>query len=192
MTSNDVKISTFVSWVHKNLAGLRHQPSAVVADQLGEAILRIDGQLGVEVADDESDVREVIVTAFSEPKLFSLVRQITKLLSDVPGWRFVALKPPRGFAFKLSAGPHRIDASSLEFAPIQDIKAGIQLVVPPPVLEALSEQEAEELAWLVVETGVGEELAGLLRHVELSSAQAADQHPIEELGTHIRANLRNS
>lgn len=191
MTSTDDKVKKFVNWVQENLTRLRHEPSAYVADQLGEEILRIDAQLGVEVSEDDNDVREVIVTAFSEPKLFSLVHQITRLLSNLPGWRFIALKPPRGFAFKLSAGQHEIDASALGFASIPDIKGGIRLVAPAQVLETLSEQETEELAWLVVETGIGEELTGLLQHIELSSAQVTGKRPIAELEAYIRANFIN-
>lgn len=188
MTSPDEKVETLVAWARKNLPGLRHEPSAIVADRLGDEVLGVDGQLGVEVADDSPSAREIIVTAFSEPRLFETVRRIVDSLSGIRGWRFVALKPPRGFAFALSIGESRVEAKDLAFRPIPEIEAGIQLVTPPMV-PAPSGEEAEELAWLVAETGLGEELAGLLQHVEFSNAEATEErHPIGELEAYVRAN----
>lgn len=183
------RLKGLVSWVEENLGRLRDAPATVVADQLGDEILRVDGRLGVEVADASSeDRREVLVTAFSDPALFPLVHRIAESLPDLPGWRFLPLKPPRGFAFKLTIGGHQVDARSLEFAPATGIDAGIQLIVSSAVFDALpAGQEAEELAWLVVETGIGEELSGRLQHIEFAVRDGTgDCLPVTQLADYVR------
>jgi hypothetical protein len=189
MKDIDRRVQTFVSWVHDNAARLRAQPARAVADELGDAALQVHGQLGVEVADEDDGAREVIVTAFSDPSLFPLVRRIVDLLSDVSGWSFVCLKQPRGFAFTLEVGECQLDAEMLGFAPLSEIPGGIRLIAREEVLAALPpSEEAEELAWLIVETGVGEELAGQVQHVEFASAEevVSDRRPIEELAGYLR------
>ena len=190
MSRSDDKVVAFAAWAHEKLPPLRHELSDVVAGRISDQLLIIDPQLGVEVGDDEPGLREVIVTAFSEPSLFPLVHRIVGSVSDISGWCFVALKPPRGFAFKLSAGGSMIDAKALAFAPIPDVDAGIQLVVSPAILTALpGGREAEELGWLIVETGIGEELAGRVQHVEFCSAGATGESlPIAELESYVRTN----
>jgi hypothetical protein len=188
MSESDGSISSFVTWARSNLPRLRDQPSQAVADELGERLLQIDPQLGVEVADDVDESREVIITAFSEPKLFPLVHRITTLLSDLSGWEFTALKPPRGFAFQVKIGDTKIDAKTLAFAPAPDVDAGIRLILPRNVADELRiEPEATELAWLVVETGIGEELAARLEQVEFHDETGGDlRFPIENLESFVR------
>ena len=189
MNTTEQKLQTFVSWARHNLPKLRHEPSDVVAGLLGDAVLCIDDQLGVEVENDDGDVREVIVTSFSDPTLFDLVRRIVTMLSDLPNWKFIALKPPRGFGFSLTVGEQQIDAKSLQFAPILDIKGGLQLILSSSAFDDLPiGKEAEELAWLIVETGVGEELAVQLNHLEFcKSEKIGSQHPITELEGFLKA-----
>ena len=162
MSRSDDKVVAFATWALTR-SYLRYVMSFldVVAGRISDQLLIIDPQLGVEVGDDEPGLREVIVTAFSEPSLFPLVHRIVGSVSDISGWCFVALKPPRGFAFKLSAGGSMIDAKALAFAPIPDVDAGIQLVVSPAILTALpGGREAEELGWLIVETESAKSLPG--------------------------------
>jgi len=182
------KITSLVTWACQNLPSLRHKPARFVADQFGDRVLSVNKHLGVEVANDCDATREVIITAFSEPSLFSLVHQITDLLQGIPGWRFTALKPPRGFEFALTVGPERISAKSLEFAPMPGVQAGIQLFTPLSTSGVSSvNQPSEEMAWLIVETGIGEELAGRLRHVEFSDRGATlDRRPIVDLETYVK------
>src|SRR5450759_1705593 len=45
-------IEGFMAWFQKHEDGLRHELAAVVADQLGDEVLRVNQRLGVEVADD--------------------------------------------------------------------------------------------------------------------------------------------
>ena len=99
----------------------------------------------------------------------------------------MALKPPRGFDFAISVAGHRLQAKNLEFAPIADIPNGIQVVTTSNIFENLPEgKQAEELAWLIVETGIGEALTGQLRHIEFANIQLTkERRPISELETYL-------
>src|SRR5436190_4760520 len=144
MISDDLglRVKTLCEWFEKNRSRLRREESATVADELAGQLLRIDGRLGVEVGEGLESDREVILTAFSDPDAFSLVHSIVDSLSAQDGWRFVALKPPRGFAFKISLGGNRVEAKAFGFVPLQDVEAGICLI-PPPGIDLPDESERE-------------------------------------------------
>ncbi|NYZ70410.1 hypothetical protein H0A36_30830, partial [Endozoicomonas sp. SM1973] len=132
--------------------------------------------------------REVIITAFSNPELFPIVHEIVKQLKDIDGWSFIALKQPRGFSFKISIGDKQLDVKNLLFTPIPNIPNGIQLVAPDDIAKSLSKgEDSEELAWLIVETGIGEKLTGKLEHIEFANSDATEKHkrPISELKNYI-------
>jgi hypothetical protein len=92
--------------------------------------------------------------------------------------------------FAITVGKHRIQAKTLEFMPIPDIVGGIQLLVPRTMINTLhSGQDAEELAWLIVETGIGEELSSHLQHIEFSHSEGVkDKRPITALALFVQQN----
>jgi len=178
----------FVSWGFHNLPELRNQSAEEAAESIGNELLTIDQGLGVEVSDIcHGEDRELIVTAFSDPALFSLVRDIVQQLSSVPGWRVIALKPPRGFEFTLTVGKQRVHAKNLEFTPIPSIVAGVRLLVAQKCLvEIAKKPDSKELAWLIVETGIGEELSSKLQLIEFgSNARAKGKQPITKLAEYV-------
>ncbi len=95
----------------------------------------------------------------------------------------MALKPPRGFDFSLTVGNSTIDASELAFCPMDEIPSGFQLLACNSIVASLVQSDdAEELAWLIVESGVGEEVAARIQHVEFASIEsAATRIPIARL-----------
>lgn len=172
---------------------LRKQSDAEIADELGDAVLAIDGRLGVEVSKGASGAKiEVIFTAFSDPDVFPIVQSIVDTLPILPGWEFIRLKPPRGFAFTLSLGEHQFSAASLKFRPHRSISRGIQLLVSEESFDELPiEDAAEELAWLIVETGVGEELCARVQHIEFAKLvwrERGGVYAIDELGEYLASN----
>jgi hypothetical protein len=185
-------VSSFAAWFQKNAGRLRVAPAVEVADALSEQLLRVDSQLGVEVADATSDPREVILTAFSDPSLFRLVRKLAAEVNRVRGWTFTALKPARGFAFALRVGPHHVNASSLSFIPIDDIH-GVQILLSESINDVADGPQLKELGWLIVETGIGEELAGVVQDVEIVSRSARGiARPIDELASYVKQNWFSS
>jgi hypothetical protein len=178
------RVQDFVSWVTANMAWFREQTAEEVAEEIGAAILDVDERLGVEVSQPNGDEdREVIVTAFSDLTVFPLVQEIVERIPHIQGWKFIPLKPPRGFDFTLSVGGYELKASKLEFRLIPEIEGGVQLLIPSPLFEMLPVgQEREEMAWLIVEGGIGEELSAKLKLIEFAGMERAkNKHPITEL-----------
>lgn len=176
--SSDIQL--FADWFRSQSSRLHALPSDEVADEVWEQLALIDEQLGVEVErhGDQKGPRGIIFTAFSQPDAFPLVRAIVALLDPLEDWNVCALKPPRGFDFSLTLGRQELRASTLSFRPIPEIKNGFALLAPGL---AVAGQGAEEAAWLIMETGVGEELAGRISHLEFGDpAQATDARPITE------------
>lgn len=177
----------FAEFMRAHATRLRKMVASDAAEEIGDLVVSLDKRLGIEVAeDDDSDEREVIITAFSDPTAFDLVESLAAELQDLPGWRFVALKPPRGFDFTLAIEGHRLNAKLLEFTPLPE-RGSIALVLPTALAGQVAGAEAaEELAWLIVETGIGEKLAAHVQHVELISADRAKvKWPIDRLGTYV-------
>lgn len=177
----------FSEYMRGQAGRLRKMDASDAADEIGDLLVSIDHRLGVEVAeDDDSDEREVIVTAFSDATAFDLVELIVAELPNLPGWHFVALKPPRGFDFTVSIENQKLDAKLLEFTPLPE-RGAIALVVPPALVDQVAGAESEELAWLIVETGIGERLAGQVQHVEFVSADRARvKWPIDQLPSYVQ------
>lgn len=83
------KTVEFYDWVKNNAEKLRRMSSREAADVIGERLLEIDGRLGIEIERvDESKRRAAIITAFSDPELFPLVRSIVDGLKGLSGWIF--------------------------------------------------------------------------------------------------------
>jgi hypothetical protein len=184
----DAQVQRFVSWASANIGRLRKKRAEDAADAICEQILKVDGGLGVEVSQPcGKEERELIITAFSDPALFPLVPEIVDRMPPAPGWRFIPLKPPRGFDFTNTVGHHKLQASALEFSPIPEIKGGVQLLVPEALMADLPpENDREEMAWLIVEGGIGEVLASLLAHIEFAAAEGiSDKRPISELASFV-------
>lgn len=185
----DKKIESFTLWMNENSISLYEGDITTAADSIEDELLKIDAQLGVEVAgEDEEGIREVIVTAFSDSSKFPIIDQLVSFLPEISNWKFVALKPPRGFAFKLAIEDYEFDINTLQFSPIQDAPNSFQLLISSKVLETLPVGgESEEIAWLIVETGIGEKMASQIQHLEfMNDESSSDKYPISELENHIK------
>lgn len=185
IASRDREIRVLVRWAKQNLDRLLTADCEDAAAEICDELLLVDRQLGIEVIEDTSAPREAIITAFSDDRLFGVVRQITDSLADIPDWRFIPLKPPRGFDFELSMGDQTLEATALEFSPIPDLRRAIQLMVPNSIdVEPANE---EEFAWLIVESGIGEELTSYIEHIEFAQPSSVNERrPISELAAYIK------
>lgn len=72
----DEKLRGFRKWAGQNLSRIHDMPYLEAAEEIGNALLLVDGQLGAEVAESISDARELIVTAFASRRHFMLVHRI--------------------------------------------------------------------------------------------------------------------
>lgn len=189
MKKRDENRQRFVEWFKASSARLLALAPEEAAEEIGSKLIEFDKRLGVEVGEEPAEpnppVRELIVTAFSDPDVFDDVRLIVQGVSKTPGWQVVALKPPRGFSFTVELGNRTVDARDLKYVMLPN--HGIGLVVPSEVMEFLrpEDRDTEELAWLIVEGGIGEELAAKLNHIEFVSSPQRKAKPLEELPVYL-------
>jgi hypothetical protein len=184
-------INDFWTWFAENRDELSRAASEEITDQLYSALTHVDDRLAVEVAKDAAGI-EVIVSANGEREAFPLVHQLVRSFPNVEDWKFVALKPPRGFDFTLDVEDGSVEADKLSFDPLEvgeDPKAlGIRLF-GLDVDARLN--DVDSLARLIVETGIGEELAAQIDYIDTGpTSQASDTLPIAELLDYVEWYLR--
>src|SRR5258706_10558168 len=60
---------------------------------------RLDRHLWFELSKPDGSDRDFIITAEGQTDIFPLTESIVALAPKIPGWQFIALKPPMGFNF---------------------------------------------------------------------------------------------
>ena len=184
----DQEIYDFCKWMRSNERRLFELPSHESVSEIAAQLETIDTGLGAEVLREiVGGRRELIITAFSNPDLFQLVHRIVDGVGPLPQWNVIALKPPRGFAFRITVGSRSISASDLSFIPLLETNAGFRLIRPHYVKPG---KNREELAWLVVETGLGEELAGRIQDLDFAEGKGPRGQGIEELAAYVKSAVK--
>lgn len=183
----------FWKWFAKEEPRLRRLAPEEAVPIIEESLQRVDPRLGVELGTNTEEVQEMMVTAGGEKDAFSIVRSLTEIAPAFPAWLVVPLKPPRGFRFSLDAGGREVKASLLVFDPLEssaDADAlGILVYVDPDLAKSA---DAQDIVWLILETGVGEYAAAQIAHLEVASREEATgrELPIEKLGEYIEWHAR--
>jgi hypothetical protein len=178
----------FWKWFSTESAGLRSLDPEQLAQRLSEALRSHVGDLGVEVSEDEDqqETQEVVFTADGDPARFDAVKTLVAAAPALDGWTFVALKPPMGFDFTLEADGVELEGSALRFEPLVGPGGlGLRLYLPDA---AAKEDDVEHLIRLLLQTGVGEEDAAGIAHVEaapLSSPEAREALALPELASYL-------
>jgi hypothetical protein len=181
---NNVDLAEIGRWFEEVAPRLASEPSEVAARAVGERLECLDPRVGVEIA-ELGGLRELVVTAGGDPSRFALVVAVCDVLV-APGWTVRALKPARGFGFALEAEGVEIRGEDLTFEPLQPRDApevlGIRIFADAPRVDAV-----RALAWLVVETGIGERAAAHIRYLEVEPTplDARRELPIRELGRFV-------
>lgn len=174
---------TFWSWFTQESEALRRLEPQLMAERLVHALDAHVGAIGVLIADEEEDgALDVVLTAHREAVLFPAVKALVAEAPEVEGFRFIALKPASGFDFSLEVEDVEVDASVIRFEPLLGT-AGVGLKVYLPD-EAARDEDVKDLIWLLLESGLGEEIAAGITHVEaapLSSPEAKDATPLPDL-----------
>lgn len=179
----------FWKWFSTESAALRSLEPELLAERLAEALRSHVGDLGVEVGDEEEEpaqLQEVVFTADGDATRFDAVKALVAAAPALDGWSFVALKPPMGFDFTLEADGVELDGSALRFEPLMGPDGlGLRLYLPETVAK---EDDVEQLIRLLLQTGVGEENAAGIVHVEaapLSSPEAREAIALPELANYL-------
>jgi hypothetical protein len=177
----DVDLAEMGRWFEEVAPRLAREPAEVAAQAVGERLECLDPLVGVEIAELEGR-RELVVTAGGDPSRFALVEALCDVLV-APGWTVRALKPPRGFGFALESDGVELRGEELTFEPLQSRDApevlGIRIFADDARVEFV-----RALAWVVVETGIGERAAAHIRYLEVAPTplDARRELPIGELG----------
>lgn len=180
---------TFWSWFTQESQALRELDPDAIAERIGAALEAEVGPLGVEVSDEEEDgALDVVITAHRQALHFDTVKALVAKAPEVAGFRFIALKPANGFDFTLEVDGVELDASALRFEPMLGT-AGVGLKVYLPDAAARDE-DVKDLIWLLLESGLGEEVAAGITQVEaaaLSSPDARDATALPDLAGFLEA-----
>ena len=182
----------FWDWFARNSNRLRSSGPEAAADELEVQIRSLDPRLGVEVSGDGGE-RDITVTAGGDPSVFDVARRVANAAPVLIGWRVQALKPPRGFEFRLSAGGLEIDAHELRFDPVRVKGQPDQLAVRVYAGARLGACEGiADAVRLVLEAGIGEELSARIKHVEVAPApDSGAPLPITDLAAFVAWHLRH-
>lgn len=167
------KYKSFITWARRALPQLSITNAEEASEIIMNKLNKINTEIGIEVSElkteDMTNNRELIFTAFSDKSLFSTIDSIVSRLNNIEGWDAIALKPERGFSFKLKFKNISINANQLRFSIADQKNKEIILFLPFPIGN-IDETELSELAWLILETGLGERLSSKIESLELDDS----------------------
>jgi hypothetical protein len=191
---DSIAISSFWRWFANHEAALRTGGNEAL-DQVERELHKVDPRLGLEMS-EPGHKREMIVTAWSEAAAFGAVRALVAAAPPLASWQIVALKPPRGFKFAIDLDGLHVNADVLKFDPLHSPQAPGALGIMIHVTGAAPTDPRWQRALpLIIETGIGEEAAAEIFHIE-PSAEPPDEkslaihHLLEYVQWHRRRHGR--
>ena len=162
MRSTDINetIEQFWSWIREHKAKLDSLTDT--SDPLWDISLSklqaINKGLWFELSSPDGDEREFIITAESRSELFPIVEKIISCAPKLNDWRFISLKPPRGFAFKTKYEGISLDPNSMSFLPLEKSDApkilGLRIGVSSLAETTRTQITTGEM--IILETALGE------------------------------------
>jgi hypothetical protein len=151
-------------------------------DVIHQRLRLVDSRLGVEVSEpDDSGSRELIITANGHRQLFGEVDNLVQIAPKLDGWRFISLKPPRGFDFRFKNDDHALSPSGWKVLPLHSPGGDLGLSIFVPGSKVLIHEPILEV---IVETGVGERA-----FAEVCFLEYTQDH--EELAKHSWLDIRD-
>jgi hypothetical protein len=156
-------------------------------DRLYDVLSSYRKGLSLEVSDVENGVRDLIISASGDRKLFGAVDGLVNEAPLLDRWRVIAFKPPRGFNFVFDASGIHLDPKALVFEPLMsDAKPGalaIRVYVPSKTVT----NEVRDAVVKVVEIGLGEKAASAIEHIDAAPLLGSpdEQIALTELPAYI-------
>ena len=171
------------SWLGAQADALEGMGPEAAAEVFNTELRKLDPRLEVEVADAEGR-RHVVISANGTAELFATVDGLVESAPRMPAWKFIALRPGRGFEFQFEAGG-RIDARALSFdARKTDAGIALRLLVPNPEFEGWA-----DIAPQIIEAGIGERATATLASIEVSKREPEDHaRALETLEGYLQRN----
>lgn len=178
----------FWDWFLKNEGKFRRADAVNVVAKIQRQLSKINARLAAEVS-IESDPRELVITAHGDQHAFPSAMELGRSAPVLPDWTIQILKPARGFEFSFERHGVEIDARKLQFDPITSASIpdslGIRVYVPD-----ISQPDEQLLAQVsvIVETGIGEDSASRIEHLEVAPAPPPDAGALslDKLGAYIQ------
>lgn len=124
---------------------------------LGE-LKRIDRGLWFELSAHDEKPRELIIFAEGNVELFPLIDNLVAEAPILPEWKFIALKPPRGFEFQMKFEDIPLNPAQMYFQPILDDSNPnfLRLEIAVSNFDAADESRLLTGLIIILETGLGE------------------------------------
>jgi hypothetical protein len=175
------------AWFSENASRLHGLEGEELVREVYPRVEAIDDRLGVEVSTqaDPQGVRELIITAYAARAAIPAVMAIVAEAPAVRGWKIIGLRPAMGFEFSLRNATGGFDAKDLRFLASPQAE-GIRLALLMPVsIDGMPAGQREQLAWQLVNIGLGEFLASRIDALELVEGRGGEGRPISELAAWI-------
>ena len=182
--------SQFWEWFlshEREIWAMEHQDEALMDDIAAALRARCGAGLGFEVSDERDGARELIITAMSDPSLFDAVDEIVAEAPSLSQWRFIALKPPRGFGFTFDGDGVHLEPNTMVFEPLRSETKphalGLRVYVPisniTPAVGAAVRR--------VVEIGLGERASSQIEYIVAATltGSPSDYIPLVDLSEYI-------
>lgn len=155
-------VETFWRWFINNQDRFSSIPSNRLLLELILAKLKeVDDGLFFEMSVDLNP-KEFIITASGDTSLFGLVDEIVSQAPKLNDWKFIALKPPKGFSFRSNFRGILFDPQKMWFMPLKKrddpnflgLKIGYE-----DGCNFAEKQIVRDGTFLVLDTGLGERVA---------------------------------
>ncbi len=156
-------------------------------DAIQEPLSTYQGGLSLEVSDEESGTRELIVSACGDTDRFDDVDVLVAHAPCLQRWKITALKPARGFDFVLETRTARLDPKTMVFEPLANeghpLALGIRVYLP----DRRVGPDAQDAVTRAVEIGIGERARSEIQHIEVAPLQGSpSEHiPLAELPAYM-------
>ena len=132
-------------------------------DMALERLKKIDERLWFVMSEPDDGARDFVVTAEGHIDVFPIAEALVSSAPEIVGWNFVALMPPRGFAFTTVYEGTFFDPQKMWFLPLDMTHRpqDLGLYIGIPGLEAMDKELAHNAALVILDTGLGERSAAL-------------------------------
>ena len=167
----------FWSWFSAEEPRLRAAAPQAVTGEIEDQVRALDPRIGIELGD--AVVRELIFTVYVQVEAFARVKALVAAAPKFDHWRMIALKPARGFDFAIEVGGGKVDAAAITFealdSPAMPDAVGIRCFVDELLV---SNANSGGILRLIIATGIGEEAAARIAHLEVAPRSRAPRGAI--------------
>jgi hypothetical protein len=197
-------IAAFWSWFRQNKPALDQldDPDEPFWDDALAELAKVHPELRFALSSLEGAPkgapREFVLTASCDTELFDTVDALVAAAPKLPGWQWVALKPPMGFDFVTEFEDLTLDPAEMWFFPVRDSARPrmLALRIATPGITRRKEGQYFEAVAIVLETGLGERSAASdLQDLQVvappQNLKAEGYAPLKDLPAYIAWNKAN-